>query len=807
MSEAAGKKRRRRPSKGNRRVERQNQQEQLNKEIQQLEKRIRAEAPARGSNPLADDAIPEPVRGQTGQQGDSSAAPVAKPVYGGLRRFEELPLSSITREALIANRYTRMTDIQRAAIPHALAGRDILGAARTGSGKTLAFLVPMIENLFRMGWRNTSHGLGAIVLSPLRELAVQIFSVLTTMGGKHELSAGLVIGGNDFITEQETVAQMNVLVATPGRLLQHLEQTPEIDASNVKILIIDEADRCLDMGFRQDIYDIIGYLPKERQTMLFSATQTKSVSVLAKLSLRDPEYIAVHEHDESATPNALTQHYMVVPAHKKLDMLWSFLKTHLASKIIIFASSCKQVQYLYEMFRRLRPGTILKCIHGRIKQQSRIERYYEFYERESGIVLFATDVAARGLDFPDVDWVIQFDCPEDGDTYIHRVGRTARNRSKGHGLLFLLPSELGMIEELKTKRVTPKKVMFQENRFQSIVGKIGGYLAEESELKYLAQRALVSYLRAVHRMGHAKPDIFDVTEIDAPALAASMGLPNPPKLKFVKKAKQGTAAAAATAAALDSSTKTKNLPYQVQEKLSGSKTPKAKAGAEPLTQAQKLLRRQNQTVLAESRVRLNKFSDDENSDAEDEEEEEFMVMKRKDHDIEDAFTEREESIIERKELNVRKGDMDKRKQELEELKDSELFQEDNVDQEFLQRSSKRLLSADQMDKLTEKQRVREKHRKQKLREKMKERRQTTGEDGEDGEEVWDSEDGEDASDFSGSDGEDGDSSRPEEQQDSDDDDDDDEEQSSRPAKRLKQQSSKPSISDLESQALALLGKR
>jgi len=287
-------------------------------------------------------------------------------LYGAVRKFSELPISQRTLRALTDASFTRPTDIQRASIPHALAGRDILGAARTGSGKTLAYLVPVLERLYRESWGKLD-GVGALIIVPTRELAMQIFDVLRTSVGKtHPYSAGLVIGGKDLTEEQERIGSMNILICTPGRILQHFEQTAGFSCDNLQILVLDEADRILDMGFQQSMSDIINYLPPppQRQTLLFSATQTRNIKELAKLSLRNPEYIAVHESAQTALPNKLVQHYTVISADQKINLLYSYIKTHLQVKSIVFLSSGKQVRFLYEIFRRIRPGVPLLHIHG-----------------------------------------------------------------------------------------------------------------------------------------------------------------------------------------------------------------------------------------------------------------------------------------------------------------------------------------------------------------------------------------------------------------------------------------------------------
>jgi ATP-dependent RNA helicase DDX10/DBP4 len=281
--------------------------------------------------------------------------------------FRSLPLSeNILRglESSTKKSFSTMTAIQNACIPHALAGRDILGAARTGSGKTLAFVIPLLEKLYREKFSPTD-GCGAIVLSPTRELAVQIFDVLRQVGAYHALTAGLLVGGKkEFRLEQQHVGRSNILIATPGRLLQHLEQTPDLDVSNLQVLVLDEADRILDMGFRLQVNRILEYLPTARQTMLFSATQTRKISDLAALSLKQPEYLGVHDNEKSSTPESLKQSLIVVPLEHKLNAIYSFVKSHLKCKSIIFLASCSQVRHVWELFCALQPGIPVMALHG-----------------------------------------------------------------------------------------------------------------------------------------------------------------------------------------------------------------------------------------------------------------------------------------------------------------------------------------------------------------------------------------------------------------------------------------------------------
>lgn len=446
--------------------------------------------------------------------------------------FSHLPLSNATKQGLKVCGYTQPTDIQREAIPLALRGKDVLGAAKTGSGKTLAFLVPLLELLWRERW-SAMDGMGALVISPTRELAYQTFEVLKKVGCHHDFSAGLVTGGKDITMEKNHIQATNIIICTPGRLLQHMDQTANFECSSLKLLVLDEADRILDLGFQHALNAIIENLPTQRQTLLFSATQTRSVRDLARLSLVEPEYVAVHEHSKSSTPHRLTQSYVLCSLQDKLSVLFSFIRSHVTSKIIVFMSSCKQVKFVYESFRHLRPGVPLLALYGRQKHIKRMAIYEDFCRKKASI-LFCTDIAARGLDIPAVNWVIQLDCPEDANTYIHRVGRTARYEKDGKGLLFLLPSEkTGMLAELSAKKIPIEEIRVNPKKIVSIRKKLEGLCAQNTELKQWAQRSFICYLRSVHLQSNKT--IFDVHQLPIETYAASLGLPKAPRVRFLQK--------------------------------------------------------------------------------------------------------------------------------------------------------------------------------------------------------------------------------------------------------------------------------
>ncbi|KAI3973280.1 hypothetical protein MKW92_011082 [Papaver armeniacum] len=334
---------------------------------------------------------PLPSKSPVGKIGEDTYS-----TYLGCTKFKQLPMSKKTIDGLVKGKYKEMTDIQRASLPHSLCGRDILGAAKTGSGKTLAFVLPV-------RW----------FFTPTRELAGQIFEVLTEAGKHHGFSAGLLIGGRkDVGAEKERVNELNILVCTPGRLLQHMDETPNFDCSQL------------------------------------------------------------------------------------------------------------QVKFVFEVIKKLHPGIPLKCLHGRMII------YSQFCESETCSVLLSTDVASRGLDFKKepVDWVVQMHCPDDEKSYIHRVGRTARNCAVGKSVLFLDPSEEEMLKKLHSKKVPIKLIKANMKKLQSVSGLVAALLVKYPSMQLLAQRAFVTYVRSIHKQGDK--EVFDVTKVP---------IPMTPKLRFLNK--------------------------------------------------------------------------------------------------------------------------------------------------------------------------------------------------------------------------------------------------------------------------------
>jgi len=267
---------------------------------------------------------------------------------------------------------------------------------------------------------------------------------------------------------------------------------------------VDEADRILDIGFEEDMNRILKLLPKDRQTMLFSATQTKKVEDLAKVSFRKtPVYVGVDDTNESSTVSRLEQGFVVCPSEKRFLLLISFLKRCKNKKVMVFMSSCNSVKYHAELLNYV--DVECQDIHGKQKQQKRTSTFFEFCKAKSGI-LVCTDVAARGLDIPDVDWIIQFDPPDDPKEYIHRVGRTARGASAtGRALLFLIPSEIGFLKYLKAAKVTLNEYEFPQDKISNVQSQLLKLVEKKLLPRTLSARCLPlvsSFLRITFAQAH-----------------------------------------------------------------------------------------------------------------------------------------------------------------------------------------------------------------------------------------------------------------------------------------------------------------
>lgn len=452
--------------------------------------------------------------------------------------FESLKekVCELTLRGIADMGFTTLTEIQARSIPALLEGRDLVGSAKTGSGKTLAFLIPSIELIYKLKFM-PRNGTGVIIISPTRELSMQTFGVLKELMKYHHHTYGLVMGGASRHTEAQKLSKgINILVATPGRLLDHLQNTPDFLYKNLQCLVIDEADRILDIGFEEELKQIINLLPKRRQTMLFSATSTKKTEALTSLALKkEPIYVGVDDSKDTATVAGLEQGYVVCPSEKRLLVLFTFLKKNRKKKVMVFFSSCMSVKFHHELFNYI--DLPVMCIHGKQKQTKRTTTFFQFCNAESGILL-CTDVAARGLDIPAVDWIVQYDPPDDPKEYIHRVGRTARGEgSSGHALLILRPEELGFLRYLKQARVPLNEFEFSWNKIADIQLQLEKLIGTNYFLNMSAKEAYKAYVRAYD--SHHLKTIFDINTVDLSQVALSFGFKVPPSVDLLSHASKG----------------------------------------------------------------------------------------------------------------------------------------------------------------------------------------------------------------------------------------------------------------------------
>jgi ATP-dependent RNA helicase DDX18/HAS1 len=328
---------------------------------------------------------------------------------------------------------------------------------------------------------------------------------------------------------------INLLIATPGRLLDHLMNTEKFQYQNLQLLVIDEADRILEVGFEQELKEIIKRLPKDRQTLLFSATQTQKVQDIAKVATRNtdsqkPVYIGVDDESEFATRETLEQGYVVCSADNRFLLLYTFLKKYrLKKKIIVFFSTCSAVSFHAELLNYIDVPVLQ--LHGKLKQGKRTNTFFEFVNAEHGILL-CTDVAARGLDIPSVDWIIQYDPANDPKEYIHRVGRTARGVGNvtGKALIFLMPEELNYLKHLKEARVPVKEYEFPPHKIAKVQNQLEALIEKNYYLHKSAREAYRAWVQSYAQA--TMKDTFNVHKLDLMAVAKSFGFEHPPHVNL-----------------------------------------------------------------------------------------------------------------------------------------------------------------------------------------------------------------------------------------------------------------------------------
>ncbi|CAL9146749.1 unnamed protein product [Musa hybrid cultivar] len=451
--------------------------------------------------------------------------------------FLELNLSRPLVRACEALGYQKPTPIQAACIPLALTGRDICGSAMTGSGKTAAFTLPVLERLLFRPKRILA--IRVLILTPTRELAAQVHSMIEKLAQFTDIRCCLVVGGLSTKVQEAALRSMpDIVVATPGRIIDHLRNSLSVGLEDLAVVILDEADRLLELGFSAEIQELIRMCPKRRQTMLFSATMTEEVDKLVKLSLNKP--VRLEADPSSKRPATLTEEFVRIRRAREINqeaVLLSLCSKTFTQKVIIF-SGTKQAAHRLKIIFGL-SGMKAAELHGNLTQAQRLDALEQFRKQEVDF-LIATDVAARGLDIVGVQTVINFACPRDYKSYLHRVGRTARAGREGYAVTFVTDDDRSLLKaiakkagsQLKNRIVAERPVAEWSKLVEQMEDQISTVLQEEREERAL-RKAEMEATKAENMIMH-KEEIFSrpkrtwfATEKEKKALAkaakASLG--------------------------------------------------------------------------------------------------------------------------------------------------------------------------------------------------------------------------------------------------------------------------------------------
>ncbi|KAK4184714.1 putative ATP-dependent rRNA helicase SPB4 [Podospora australis] len=467
------------------------------------------------------------------------------------------------------------TPVQKSCLDLFRGNKDVVVEAVTGSGKTLAYLIPVIEKLLRGEEAAKRHHVQGIIISPTRELATQIYNVLVSIIKFHGPSAGqlplcegdekrnitsepvvipqLLVGGTRKAAEDLSAflrVSPNLLIGTPGRLAELLASPyVKAPASTFEVLVMDEADRLLDLGFSQELNRILGYLPKQRRTGLFSASLSDAVERLITVGLLYPHKITVRVKSlkdggiiqERKTPMSLHMSYLVTPGSQKIPALCQLLENldPRPARSIVFFSTCMQVKYFTRVLHGVLPaGFNIVSLHGKLEPQVREKNFERFVNATSPTVLFTTDIAARGLDIPQVDLVVQHDPPNDTKVFIHRCGRAGRAGRRGLAVAMLQPGrEEGYVQLLEVRQtpIAPLEkpsVSLTPEHAEKISSKIRKQAMADRSIYELAKHAFVSWVRSY--MEHQASSIFRVSDLDWADLAKGYGLVALPKMPELK---------------------------------------------------------------------------------------------------------------------------------------------------------------------------------------------------------------------------------------------------------------------------------
>ncbi|XP_047153086.1 DEAD-box ATP-dependent RNA helicase 31-like [Vigna umbellata] len=459
-------------------------------------------------------------------------------------RFDQCSVSQLSLKGVKDAGYEKMTVVQEATLPVILKGKDVLAKARTGTEKTVAFLLPSIEVVVKSPPSDRDHRrppIFVLVICPTRELASQAATEANKLLKYHPtIGVQVVIGGTRLALEQKRM-QANpcqILVATPGRLRDHIENTAGFSTRlmGVKVLVLDEADHLLDMGFRKDIERVIAAVPKQRQTLMFSATVPEEVRQVCHIALRrDHEFINTVPEGTEETHSQVRQMHLVAPLDKHFPLLYVLLKDHIADdvdyKVLVFCTTAMVTRLVAELLGELNLN--VREIHSR-KPQSYRTRVSEEFRKSKGLILVTSDVSARGVDYPDVTLVLQVGLPADREQYIHRLGRTGRRGKEGQGILLLAPWEeffLSTVKDLPIEKapVVPSVDPDTKRKVEKALSHV------DMKNKEAAYQAWLGYYNSNKKVGRDKYRLVEL----ANEFSRSMGLDNPPAIAKLVLGKMG----------------------------------------------------------------------------------------------------------------------------------------------------------------------------------------------------------------------------------------------------------------------------
>ncbi|KAB5527195.1 hypothetical protein DKX38_021042 [Salix brachista] len=458
-------------------------------------------------------------------------------------RFDQCSISPLSLKGIKDAGYEKMTVVQAATLPAIVKGKDVLAKAKTGTGKTVAFLLPSIEVVVKsppLDRDQKRPPIIVLVICPTRELATQAATEANTLLKYHpSIGVQVVIGGVRIASEQRNL-QANpcqILVATPGRLKDHIENTPGFATRlmGVKVLVLDEADRLLDMGFRKDIEKIIAAIPKQRQTLMFSATVPEEVRQICHAALkRDHEFINTVEEGTEDTHSKVRQMHVIAPLDKQFPLLYVILKDHIADdpdyKVIVFCTTARVTGLVAGLLGELNLN--IREIHSR-KGQAYRTRVSDEFRKSRGIILVTSDVSARGVDYPDVTLVIQVGLPASREQYIHRLGRTGRKGKEGEGILLLAPWEEFFLSTARDLPITEAPMPSIDPDTKKKVERALSQLDMNS--KQTAYQAWLGYYNSQKKVGNDKYRLVEL----ANEFSRSMGLDTPPAIPKLVLGKMG----------------------------------------------------------------------------------------------------------------------------------------------------------------------------------------------------------------------------------------------------------------------------